>query len=146
MSSTPSETHRASIEGAFNGFDGDTLFKLSDGTYWIQAEYKYWYHYEHRPQVEIFPLHGVPHLRVVGHSESVAVQQIGNVIESQIVGEFTGWDGESEYELTNGQVWKQERYRYQYQYKYRPHVTIYPAAGGTTMDVDGCRAVVGRVR
>jgi len=137
---------RGDIDGSFTGFDADALFKLSDRTYWLQAEYKYWYHYAYRPQVEIYLVYGVPHLRVVGQSELVAVRQIGNVIESQTAGEFSGWDGESEYELTNGEVWKQARYRYQYQYKYRPHVIIYEASGGTIMDVDGCRAVVERIR
>lgn len=137
---------RASIDGAFTGFDGDTLFKLTDGTYWLQAEYKYWYYYAYRPEVEIYAEGGTVYLRVVGQSESVAVTQLGNVIESQLSGAFEGWQGESEYELTNGQVWKQSRYRYQYQYKYRPHATIYRASGGTIMDVDGCRAHVTRVR
>ena len=45
---------RAYIEGEFTGFDGDALFLLSDGTYWLQAEYKYWYHYAYRPLIEVY--------------------------------------------------------------------------------------------
>jgi len=138
--------HRAYIESEFTGFDEDALFHLSNGTYWLQAEYKYWYHYAYRPQVEIYRVSGRFYLRLVGRQESVAVEQLSDVIESQISGEFNGWDGESEYELTNGQVWKQKQYRYEYQYKYRPHVLIYNASSGQIMDVEGCQAVVKRIR
>jgi len=44
---------QACIQGTFYGFDGDTIFALDDGTFWLQAEYKYWYHYEYQPEVEI---------------------------------------------------------------------------------------------
>jgi hypothetical protein len=134
------------IEGDFGGFDGDALFHLSNGTYWLQAEYKYWYYYAYRPEVEVYVLGGRSYLRIVGQSESVAIEQVSGIIESRISGAFTGWKGDSEYELTNGQVWKQARYRYQYRYKYRPHVLIYSASSGKIMDVEGCRAVVKRVR
>jgi hypothetical protein len=137
---------RAQVHGAFTGFNGDVLFKLTDGTHWLQAEYKYWYYYSYRPEVELFTVHGATYLRVVGRSESVAVRQVTEVIESQIVGAFNGWQGDSEYQLTNGQVWKQLRYHYEYQYKHRPTVMIYNAPSGTVMDVDGCRATVRRVR
>lgn len=138
--------YQGQLDGAFTGFDGDALFKLSNGTYWLQAEHKYWYHYAYRPQVELYREHGTIRLRLSGQSQSVSVKQIRGVIESQIEDEFNGWDGESEYELTNGQVWKQARYRYEYKYQYRPHVMIYDGSGGKIMDVEGCRAVVERVR
>jgi len=32
------------IDGEFEGFDFEALFKLLNGSYWLQAEYKYWYH------------------------------------------------------------------------------------------------------
>lgn len=134
------------IDGTFTGFNGDALFKLTNGTYWLQAEYKYWYHYAYRPQVELYQEGGVARLRLSGQSQSVAVRQVHDVIESQITDDFNGWDGESEYELTNGQVWKQVRYRYEYKYKYRPRVLIYRGSAGKIMDVDGSRAVVERIR
>lgn len=31
------------------------------------------------------------------------------VIQTQIVGEFTGWEGKTRFELANGQVWEQRR-------------------------------------
>jgi hypothetical protein len=59
------------------------------------------------------------------------------VIKSQIEGEFKGWDGETIYKLTNGQIWQQARYSYHYHYAYRPNVVIAPGGGGWTLHVDG---------
>jgi len=42
--------HRATFDGSFTRFDSDMLFKLTDGTYWLQAEYEYWYHYAYYPE------------------------------------------------------------------------------------------------
>lgn len=137
---------RSRINGEFHGFDEDILFRLMDSTSWLQAEYKYWYHYAHSPQVEIIRDGGTFRLRVSGQTESVAVRQVYDVIESHIAEAFEGWQGESEYKLLNGQVWRQAVYKYEYQYKYRPEVVIYSGSAGMIMDVEGCRAVVRRVR
>jgi len=137
---------RSRIDGEFEGFDEDVLFRLTDGTFWLQDEYRYWYYYAYCPEVEICVDGGRFHLRVVGTTESVAVREVHGVMESRIAGAFTGWQGESEYELINGQVWKQARYRYEYKYFYRPEVLIYDAAAGKLMDVERCRAVVRRLR
>jgi hypothetical protein len=40
-----------SISGGFNGWDGETIFKLSNGQIWQQAEYDYTYSYEYMPEV-----------------------------------------------------------------------------------------------
>jgi hypothetical protein len=138
--------HRAQLKGAFQGFNQDALFSLTNGSHWLQAEYKYWYQYVYRPMVEIFLDRGQACLRLAGSQESVLVKQLFGVIESQIADAFEGWQGESEYELTNGQVWKQSVYKYEYKYVYRPGVVIYNSSSGMMMDVDGSRAVVRRVR
>ncbi len=137
---------RAQIDGTFYRFNRDALFKLTDGTFWLQDEYKYWYHYAYRPQVEILRDGGRFVLRLAGSQEMVAVRQLSRVIESRISGAFEGWQGESEYELTNGMVWKQQHYKYEYKYSYQPTVLIYDTPSGKVMDVDGCRATVRRVR
>lgn len=59
------------------------------------------------------------------------------VIESQIDGEFKGWEGETIYKLMNGQIWQQASYHYHYHYAYSPKVLIYPSGGGHKMKVDG---------
>jgi hypothetical protein len=65
-----------------------------------------------------------------------------SVIESQIIGEFSGWDGDTIVELTNGQIWKQAEYVYEYMYQYRPSVIIYLSGGRYVMQVDRMRQAV----
>lgn len=134
------------IDGDFEGFDDEVLFKLMDGTFWIQDEYKYWYHYSYCPTVNILKAHGRFYVQVDGQSEVVAIRQISDVIESQINGEFNGWEGETEYQLTNGEVWKQCTYNYEYTYAYMPDVLIYSAGGGYKMQVEGTTADVQRIK
>ena len=59
------------------------------------------------------------------------------MIESQIEGEFKGWDGKTTFHLTNGQVWQQSSYAYMYHYCYRPTVFIYEGHGGYIIQVEG---------
>lgn len=59
----------------------------------------------------------------------------GGTIESNIAGDFHGWDGETIYKLSNGQIWQQSSYHYHYHYAYAPEVLIYPSAGGYKMHV-----------
>ena len=49
------------------------------------------------------------------------------VIESQIDGEFEGWEGDTMFKLVNGQIWQQSSYAYTYSYAYMPDVMIYPS-------------------
>ena len=60
-----------------------------------------------------------------------------DVIESQIEGEFKGWEGDTIFKLTNGQIWQQTLYAYHYHYAYRPKVTIIKTDAGYRMKVDG---------
>ncbi len=58
-------------------------------------------------------------------------------IESTISGEFEGWEGETLFNLDNGQIWEQAEYDYMYSYQYRPDVTIYKVSSGCRMKVEG---------
>ncbi len=58
-------------------------------------------------------------------------------IESYVDGTFEGWDGDTIFLLTNGQIWQQASYSYTYHYAYRPWVVIYPTSGGYKMMVEG---------
>ena len=60
-----------------------------------------------------------------------------SVIESQIDGEFEGWEGETVVKLMNGQIWMQTEYHYEYHYAYMPDVLIYQSGGGWKMKVEG---------
>lgn len=59
--------------------------------------------------------------------------------QSRIVGEFSGWTGDTRFELENGMVWQQsERDRYRVEPVLNPVVTIEPGFGGSwTLSVEG---------
>lgn len=56
-------------------------------------------------------------------------------VRSFIDGEYNGWNGDTIYELDNGQIWKQAVYHYHYHYAYHPKVLVFA-------DTLGCRMVV----
>jgi|SRR3989339_111894 len=132
------------VDGEFSGFNEMQFFKLSNGTYWLQDEYKYLYYYFYCPRVSIVESQGTLFLNVEGITEWVKVRQVAGVIESYIEGTFKGWDGNTTYKLTNGQVWTQTQYRYQYKYAYRPKAYIYKNGGSYFMSVAGTYAKVRR--
>jgi hypothetical protein len=68
------------------------------------------------------------------------------VIESQIDGDFEGWEGETIVKLMNGQIWQQIEYHYEYHYAFMPEVLIYQSSGGYKMKVEGTDVAVGVFR
>ncbi|MBX3364472.1 MAG: serine protease [Phycisphaeraceae bacterium] len=60
-----------------------------------------------------------------------------DLIESHIISEFEGWDGDTLFALDNGQVWQQVSYSYTYHYAYRPKVMIVKTQGAYKMFVEG---------
>ncbi len=135
------------IENEFESFDENRLFELTDGTLWIQDEYKYAYHYAYRPQVMLqMGNDGRTRLRVSGMADAVAAREVSVVTRSRINDEFHGWDGETEYELQNGQIWRQVRYKYKYKYSFAPEVLIYQDRGRHHIHVAGTTAEVIRKR
>lgn len=64
------------IEGTFEGWSGDTIFKLTNGQIWQQASYAYTYHYAYRPEVIIYAGKGGCRLKVDGVSESIFVRRL----------------------------------------------------------------------
>ena len=42
---------RSRIDGEWNGWDGDTVVTLVNGSVWRQDEYYYRYQYKYRPEV-----------------------------------------------------------------------------------------------
>ena len=136
--------YQGKICGVFNGFDDNAVFKMANGTYWIQARYHYWYHYSYCPDAVITEENGQFILNVANHS--IPVRRLNSVIESRIDGEFKGWDGHKQYKLVNGQVWQQSEYKYQYKYAYRPEAIVYNIGGRYIMSVDGTRVPVKRIK
>lgn len=84
-------------------------------------------------------------IAAVTNSEPAVVKQIAvfprqaqeSVIETEIDGDFEGWEGETIWKMSNGQVWQQSSYAYHYHYASDPKVLIYRADGGWKMKVDG---------
>ena len=131
------------IVSDFEGFDENAIFKLSNGTFWVQARYEYWYHYAYMPEAKIIEENGRTFLSVVGRT--VPVNRVHDVIESRIDGKFEGWKGNTKYKLTNGQVWQQSQYKYEYKYAYRPEVIVCNINGSYIMSVEGTHSAVNRV-
>jgi len=76
-------------------------------------------------------------------SATAIPRSTASTIESQIDGEFEGWQGETIVKLTNGQIWQQTEYHYHYHYSYMPKVLIYRSDAGYKMKVDGIDRAVG---
>jgi hypothetical protein len=66
-----------------------------------------------------------------------------SVIESQVDGDFEGWEGETVVKLMNGQIWLQTEYHYEYHYAFMPDVLVYQTSSGWKMRVEGTRQAVG---
>ena len=132
------------IVSDFQGFNENAIFKMSNGTIWVQEQYEYWYYYAYRPNAQIVEENGRIYLSVAGRS--IPVIQVFGAIESRIDGKFEGWKGDTRYKLVNGQEWQQARYKYEYKYAYRPEVIICNVHGGYIMSVAGTQACVKRIR
>lgn len=46
--------YESRIKGDFEGWDGDKVFELYNGTKWQQRNYKYQYQYYYRPKAKIY--------------------------------------------------------------------------------------------
>lgn len=76
--------------------------------------------------------------RFPGASSTKPGQQIALQSASCINGTFTGWTGDSIFDLCNGEVWVQAGYGYTYHYAYRPDVWVYWVEGhGYWLVVEG---------
>lgn len=64
------------IDGVFQGWDGETIFRLMNGQIWQQAEYSYLYHYAYMPRVTIFSVSGGYKMQVEGVNKAIRVQRL----------------------------------------------------------------------
>lgn len=65
------------IDGTFEGWDGDTIFKLENGQIWQQDSYAYHYSYKYRPKVTIYKTSlGRYKMKVDGISREIYVKRI----------------------------------------------------------------------
>ena len=63
---------RKTVEGEWNGWAGDTVVQLTDGSVWRQEEYCYEYRYAYRPYVTLS--NNIMH--VDGMSRGIRVRRI----------------------------------------------------------------------
>lgn len=90
-------------------------------------------------------------LRTVRQGQSAAQQADrsrgitagAGAVETQVDGDFIGWEGQTIVKLSNGQVWRQTEYHYEYHYAYIPKVRIFRSASGYQMRVDGTSKPIG---
>lgn len=59
------------------------------------------------------------------------------VIETRMAGDFTGWDGGTVFQFTNGQLWRQASFGTLHQFARSPKVTLVATGSGWRMQVDG---------
>src|SRR5712691_3605313 len=66
----------SAISGEFNGWDGETIFKLDNGQIWQQAEYDYTYSYSYRPEVTIYQTSSGCRMKVEDEEETILVKRL----------------------------------------------------------------------
>ncbi|MDO8617267.1 MAG: hypothetical protein Q7T33_16285 [Dehalococcoidia bacterium] len=79
------EFTRTCIDGAFQGWSGDTVFELCNGQTWQQSSYNYTYHYAYRPDVIIYRWGFGYRMKVEGVDETIGVKEITNFVENVYV-------------------------------------------------------------
>jgi len=64
------------IDGKFEGWEGETIFKMMNGAIWQQTSYAYMYHYAYMPNVIIYKKRGTYYMKVEGVDDEIQVKQI----------------------------------------------------------------------
>ena len=64
------------VDGTFDGWTGDTIFKLTNGQIWMQSSYDYTYKYAYRPEVMIFPSGGRCKMKVEDVNDTIEVTRL----------------------------------------------------------------------
>ena len=76
-------------------------------------------------------------LKLAAALTKIAAPTTADLIETYISGTFEGWDGDTIFQLDNGQIWKQSSYAYTYHYAFHPKVLIFKAPEGYKLKVEG---------
>ena len=113
------------------------IFKVSSREYYIINEKVNERVQLRNPEVKIFQNASEFKLFVDGFQRPILCRKVSNVIESQIEGDFNGWDGETIYKLSNGQTWQQSSFAFLRQNLTSPNVYIYTYNGKYKMTVEG---------
>ncbi len=68
--------YEGTLVGAVHGWDGHTVFRFTNGSFWEQAVYRYRYFYKYRPQAKIWNDGGQYLLEVDGVDEMLPVKRV----------------------------------------------------------------------
>lgn len=66
------------IDGDFEGWEGETIFKMMNGQIWQQTSYAYMYHYAYSPEVIIYKTSSGYVMKVDDVEETINVVQINS--------------------------------------------------------------------
>lgn len=112
------------------------IFKTETRDYFVITERTRQQVRTRNPSVKIFQNGSDYKLIIDDLDDFVICKKVKNVIETQISGEFKGWEGETIFKMMDGQIWQQSVYAYMYQYAYSPTVLIYEFKGSWIMKVE----------
>jgi tetratricopeptide (TPR) repeat protein len=73
---TAPDTVESRIDGEFDGWTGDSIFKLQNGQIWEQSVYAYYYHYAYSPKVTIYKSGSIYKMKVDGVTNTITVKRI----------------------------------------------------------------------
>lgn len=68
--------YQGKIDGEFEGWEGETIFKMMDGSIWQQASYAYTYHYAYMPRVIIYSKGSGTFMKVEDVDDVIAVKRL----------------------------------------------------------------------
>lgn len=71
-----SEVIENRIEGEFEGWTGDTVFKLENGQIWQQVSFGYRYRYAFRPKILIYKSGSTYKMKVDGMNDEIVVKRL----------------------------------------------------------------------
>ncbi len=133
------------------------VFRVSDGSWW-QIEGAYEYLNTVRPRVLICPERQriqvagktLP-VRLIAPASSVLTgtsSSPADVVSSRILGDFTGWSGNTNFRLANGETWRQLGTGFNTTHLASPLIVIFRSGTVYEMQVDGVgeRIAVTRVQ
>src|SRR5262245_33553265 len=64
------------IDGDFEGWSGETIFKLDNGQIWQQSSYAYTYHYSYHPKVLIYKSGSGYKMKIDGVDDAINVKRL----------------------------------------------------------------------
>lgn len=77
-------------------------------------------------------------IKIEGIEKLLTCNKVQEVIESNIDGDFKGWDGTTNFKLVNQQIWKQDNPTSTvFANMYRPAVLVYLSSEGYKLKIEG---------